>query len=458
MEEVVDRIAGLIARRAPRYLITANLDFATLAAEDLELQRIFVEAELVVCDGTPLVWASRLAGRPLRERVAGSDLVPRLAEEGRRRGWKIFLLGGDPGSLERAQANMAERYPGLAVTGYSPPFARFHDMDHAEIADRIRAAAPDLLFVAFGCPKQEKWIYAHYRELGVPVSIGVGATVDFLAGKVRRAPSWLGRLGLEWVFRLAQEPRRLAGRYARNLKFLAAQLFREREVVFSRPSPAAPDGVGAERENGGVTVIRWTGALVAANCGALEQPPAGRPFVVDLAAVTQIDSTGLGALLGLIRRGWASGGPGVLCAPSEPVRRLLAVTRLERVLPIAPDLAAAHQRLSAETVRGALRPVTDAAEASIHFALPANVVGDNAAALGAAVAAEWEAHPAARELQLDFGATRFMDSTGLGFVLRCRKLVDARPGAKLTFHHLPDAVRNVIRVSRLEQVLGLPPA
>src|SRR5262249_32142031 len=173
--------------------------------------------QLVLCDGTPLVWASRLLGQPLPERVAGADLVPELIRLSARRKHRLFFLGATEDSAVQAVANVHARYPHLEIAHYSPPFRPLHEMDHAEILKRIRAAEPDVLLVAFGCPKAEKWIAMHYRDLGVPVAIGVGATIDFLAGRVKRAPVWMQRSGLEWVFRLIQEPRRLCGRYAKDL-------------------------------------------------------------------------------------------------------------------------------------------------------------------------------------------------------------------------------------------------
>lgn len=455
MEETLTRVAEMVRRRTPCFVVTANLDFATQAARDVELQRIFVEAELVVCDGTPLVWASRLTGKPLRERVAGSDLVPRLAAMGAAPGWKLFLLGGDAGSLAAAIANLETAYPGLRVSGYSPPFKRFHEMDHGDILRRIQEAAPDVLLVAFGCPKQEKWIYAHYRTAGVPVSIGVGATVDFLAGKVRRAPGWLGKLGLEWVYRLAQEPRRLLGRYAGNLTFLASQMWRERSAIFRPPGIAAPGAVCHSQADDDFQTLFWKGQLVAATLAQLEPPSLAKPFVIDLSNVTVIDSSGLGHLLGTLRRGWAAGQAGCFCAPSDPVLHILAVTRLDRVVPVAVGMAGARELLAQERVHWYLRPIVDSVEGSIYFVMPRKLVGANAGTCGDAVTREWETRPDLRKLFLDLGATDFMDSSGLGLLIRCRRLIESRSGASLELLHLQPNVRNVIQVARMDTLLGV---
>lgn len=458
MDETIDWIARMVERRTPSYLVTANLDFATQAACDVELQRILIEAELVLCDGTPLVWTSRLTGRPLRERVAGSDLVPRLAERAARDGWRIYLLGGEPRSVEEAGRNLSARYPGLVIAGaYSPPFAALHEFDHADIAARIAEAKPDILLVAFGCPKQEKWIYAHYRELGVPCSIGVGATIDFLAGKVRRAPAWIGTLGLEWVYRLAQEPKRLLGRYAKDLLFLFRQILRERKAIL-RPAPEALETPAQRSEAVGedeVEVIFWKGPVTAATVAHLGMPTYKKPFIIDLSLVTLVDSRGLGHLLRTLRQAWASGGVGCYCSPSDKVRSVLELTRLDRVIPVVKGMADARNLIVREREGAFLRPVLDPAERSMLLVLPQRLMNDNASDCAASVVREWEARPALRLLRLDLGATKLMDSSGLGFLLRCQRLVGEREGGRLQLLNLSANVRNVIAVARLEKLLGV---
>jgi len=173
---------------------------------------------MILADGMPLVWASR--GR-LPERVAGSDLVPALCERAATKGYRVFLLGAAPGVADEAARRLCARHPTLVIAGTAaPPFRELTVQEHADLFEQIRAARPDLMFVAFGQPKGELWVAEHSRALGVPVTAQVGATLDFLAGRVRRAPRWLQRLGLEWAYRLFLEPRRLVSRYARNGWFL----------------------------------------------------------------------------------------------------------------------------------------------------------------------------------------------------------------------------------------------
>lgn len=227
LRETVSRIEGMIASRRSHYVVTANVDFLAVARRDLELQHILLNAHLVLCDGTPLVWASRLFGNPLPERVAGADVVPELIRVAAEKKYRLFFLGATEESNTQAIARLRAQFPDLEIGHYSPPFRPLHELDNAEIIRRIRAAKPDLLFVAFGCPKAEKWLATHYAELGVPVAIGVGATIDFLAGRVKRAPLWMQHGGVEWIYRLCQEPRRLFQRYATDLWFFGRAVVRQ---------------------------------------------------------------------------------------------------------------------------------------------------------------------------------------------------------------------------------------
>jgi exopolysaccharide biosynthesis WecB/TagA/CpsF family protein len=235
LEQAADRIESMVAGGGSHYVVTPNVDFLLKLRGDVELHRVLASADLILCDGTPLVWASQLLGDPLPGRVAGSDLIPCLLRRATERQWRIFLLGGVPEVAVEAAKRIAEMHPSLpAVTFYSPPFGKLAEMNNDDIADRVRAARPDIVLVCFGCPKQEKWISRHGAALGVPVMIGAGGTIDFLAGRMARAPSWMRRSGTEWLFRLMQEPRRLARRYADDLFFFApailAQFLRSKAV------------------------------------------------------------------------------------------------------------------------------------------------------------------------------------------------------------------------------------
>ena len=197
------------------WVITPNLDHLHRYGRDSAFAGFFAQASLVLADGMPLVWASRLQGTPLPQRVAGSSLIWTLSEAAGRENRSIFLLGGEPGTAESAGQILAGRYPGLRITGTACPLLGF-EKDPAQmqlLREQLIAAAPDIIFVALGSPKQERLIAALQAELPRAWWLGVGISFSFVCGTVRRAPRWMQRCGLEWVHRLVQEPRRLAKRY-----------------------------------------------------------------------------------------------------------------------------------------------------------------------------------------------------------------------------------------------------
>ncbi len=198
--QAVDVVMDQIEQRRPSYVITANLHYAMLTHQVPRLAEINKRAAFVVADGAPLVWASYLSKAPLPERVPGSDLIYGLCEEAAAREYGVYLLGGCPGVAAEAGRRLSRLYPGLRVVGAtSPPLRELSDVESGELIESIRAAKPDLLFVAFGQPKGELWIADHCHAIDVPVSIQVGAAFDFVAGHVRRAPRGLQRIGMEWA-------------------------------------------------------------------------------------------------------------------------------------------------------------------------------------------------------------------------------------------------------------------
>jgi N-acetylglucosaminyldiphosphoundecaprenol N-acetyl-beta-D-mannosaminyltransferase len=226
--QAMDEVERLIADRTPGFFITANLHYAMLTARDSRLPAVNDRARFIVADGMPLVWASRWRTAQLPERVTGSDMVPALCERAAQRGWRIYLLGGAAGIGDEAAAKLREKYPTLQIVGLeAPPFRPPTPEEHTQLLQRIRASQADLLFVAFGQPKGELWLVENMEATGVPVSVQVGATLNFLAGHVKRAPRWIQRLGIEWIYRLYAEPTRLLGRYWSNGWFALRMLLRD---------------------------------------------------------------------------------------------------------------------------------------------------------------------------------------------------------------------------------------
>jgi N-acetylglucosaminyldiphosphoundecaprenol N-acetyl-beta-D-mannosaminyltransferase len=214
LTDAMGRIRAFLRNGAPHQIVTVNLDFLTIAQKDARFRDTINTSDLAVADGMPLVWLSRLRGRPLPQRVTGVELVDRCAALAAERHESVYLLGAGPGIGEAAARELQDRHPGLEIAGvHAPPFRPLTDDEDERIVESIRAAAPAFLFVAFGAPRQDLWIRTHLDRLGVPVAMGVGCVLDLLAGAVRRAPLWVQRGGLEWTYRLAHEPRRLWRRY-----------------------------------------------------------------------------------------------------------------------------------------------------------------------------------------------------------------------------------------------------
>jgi N-acetylglucosaminyldiphosphoundecaprenol N-acetyl-beta-D-mannosaminyltransferase len=229
MLQLVD---GLIDRAAPGYFITANLHYAMLTDRESRLAEVNRRAAFLVADGMPLVWYSRLLGRPLPERVTGADSIYRLCQQAARRGHRVFLLGGAPEVARQAAENLRRLSPGLRIVGIETPMlSELSPQEHARLIRRIRHARPDLLFVAFGQPRGELWLAENVDALGVPACVQVGASFDFVAGRVARAPKWMRRIGAEWTYRIWREPRRMVPRYFADAVFLVKAVLRD---VFGR--------------------------------------------------------------------------------------------------------------------------------------------------------------------------------------------------------------------------------
>lgn len=245
-DEAVELVDALVRRRQPSYFITANLNYAMLSHRDSRLAGINQRAAFITADGMPLVWYAQLLGRPLPGRVTGIDLTYRLCALAASRGYRLFLLGGEPGVARQAAENLCRLYPGLQIAGVaSPTLGQLTPDAHAALLEEIRQSRADILLAAFGQPKGELWLDANCQALGVPVCAQLGATLDFLAGNVRRAPRRMQRLGLEWIYRMTSDPRRLGPRYARNIAFLMGAVCRDLRNHFR----GGPNGEASRRQD-----------------------------------------------------------------------------------------------------------------------------------------------------------------------------------------------------------------
>ncbi|MEY2959228.1 MAG: hypothetical protein RLZZ01_1796 [Actinomycetota bacterium] len=218
MSASVDRVFQIVDRRRPTQHVVLNAAKVVDMERRPELREVVGRCGMVNADGASVVWASRILGRPVPERVTGIDLFGELIERAASTGHSVFLLGASDDVVGETRRRLEARHPGLRVVGARNGFWT----DDRAVVEEVRAADPDLLFVALPSPRKEFWLAEHLDDLGVPFVMGVGGTFDVVAGRVRRAPRWAQRLGAEWVFRLAQEPRRMWRRYlVGNARFAA---------------------------------------------------------------------------------------------------------------------------------------------------------------------------------------------------------------------------------------------
>jgi len=363
MQEVLNAVEAAIAEGGFHQIATANVDFLINSVRDEELRETLLRCDIVLADGMPLVWASHLLGAELKERVTGVDLVPQLARLSAEQGYRIFLLGASEESSAGTAAWMAENAPGACIAGrYCPDHQPLEEMDHKEILSRIEEARPDILLVAFGSPKQEKWLAMHRHLLNVPVCIGVGGSFDFLSGKSRRAPLWMQHYSLEWLYRAIQDPSRLGKRYAKNLvgllRYLPIQIVAV-GMQLRRHSPAQI----THQSVGTTKVLRIVGNFTGALLSRFEADVrsaivSGSHIVLDMSSTASIGADALGTLIRLVadarrrkRELWVTGlHPFLLW--------VVRGARLGRSFRMAPHVAEALRRIEPESLP-ALQPGKD---------------------------------------------------------------------------------------------------
>jgi N-acetylglucosaminyldiphosphoundecaprenol N-acetyl-beta-D-mannosaminyltransferase len=401
-----------------------------------------------------------LLGNPLPERVAGSDLVPLLIDLAAERNYRLFFLGASEESSRQAVANLRKSHPGLALAGfYSPPFNPLLEMDHDEIRRRILQAKPDLLFVSFGCPKQEKWIAMHYRHLGVPVAVGVGGTIDLLTGQLKRAPRWMRRTGSEWIFRLVQEPQRLFRRYLKDLWVFGWAILSQWWRLQAGQSRSWSRLVSAKHTQAGTSwqCVKAPGRLdlLAVESDALKVEGIledGRDCFLEMSEVGFIDSTGVGLLIRLQKQLRALGRQLVLQEPSATVRGALGVMHLQEVFACVQDYEAALELLEARCHETQVNVSLRADGTLAVFTWQGEVTAANAEEVWRQTRAQLLS-VASSGFIVDISRVRFIDSSGLSVMVRTRKLARQR-GIDLVFKDLQPAVRNVLRLARLEGILA----
>jgi N-acetylglucosaminyldiphosphoundecaprenol N-acetyl-beta-D-mannosaminyltransferase len=462
--EAVEWTRQRVVSGRPAYIATANMDFIMQAWRDPELQRILLEADLVVADGIPIVWLSRLMGPGLKGRVTGSDLVPRLAELAAREGFSLFGLGGAPGVAEKAAARLVERYPGLRIAGcYSPPKADILTMNNPEILARLESAAPDILLVAFGAPKQEKWVNLHIRQWRVPVAMGVGGSLDFLAGAQKRAPRFVQTLALEWLWRMLSDPRRLFGRYVANLSFLSTVVFK---LLFMRYAPAfsgrRPPATPSELERLARLNARHLAFPPASGAGPWERFVAeciteaqSRVLVMDLGKRPWLNSRELGVLLDLSRISRSAERRLYVLAPHARVERLLRFIRLDRYINLAVTAAEVIQHLEERRDSGVNGSILVGPDRQLAVVLPAELTAANVEAFRIRFNDAWKELEDRHDpggVTVNASAVEFLDSAALGFLVAVRKRTEQSRVTFRCFGFRAAALRT-LELARLESLV-----
>ena len=205
-EEALTQIENFIADGNPHQVVTANAEIIYQANRNEKMRNVINQAQMVTADGSGVVWASKQLGRPLRQRVTGIDLVNSICEQSARKGWKLYILGSAPGVAATAAVNIRQKFPGCNIVGTHHGY--FNAKEEKQIVAELLQLQPDVLFVALGAPKQEYWIAGHMAQLQIPVSMGIGGSMDVLSGNVKRAPRWMQKMSLEWLYRLLIQPTR----------------------------------------------------------------------------------------------------------------------------------------------------------------------------------------------------------------------------------------------------------
>ena len=345
MEETLAKIGEFVREGSYHQIATANVDFLVHAIDNQEYREILCRCDLVVADGMPVVIASRLLGSPLRERVTGADLVPLLAMLK----YRIFLLGASPDVAEAA-ANRMELLGANVVGRLSPPIAPLSRFDNDSILAEIEKANPEILMVALGSPKQELWLNQNRHRLKVPVCIGVGGSLDFLAGTVSRAPEWMQKTGLEWVYRIWAEPRRLAKRYVKGAVWMA-RYFTVQLAVSLSMRRVGPELVVDGETIGSVNILSASGMMTGPKLAQLNEAASaatanGGPLVIDLTEVSYLGADGLRTLTGLVRNAASKGSDMWLAGAPPAISRTLKASRCDSLFRAVPTVFQALRQAS----------------------------------------------------------------------------------------------------------------
>ncbi len=437
------------------YIATPNLDFVMKAVEDPELYRILAEADMVIADGMPIVWLSKELGPELPERVAGSDLVYSLAKGAAPSGKKLFTLGGKEGVPEKAGQLLCEQNPGLQLAGaYSPPLADLLEMDHDSILSRLEESKPDMLYVAFGAPKQEKWINMHVHSWKVPLALGIGGSLDFIAGAQTRAPAWMQKSGTEWIWRLGTNPKRLWKRYSSNFFFLMNARKKIRSIR-DLPHQAAEK---LKLNSADAARIREWSWQAAADFSEAEKQVSdiqrssadSQALLINLQPCEWLSSLELGVLLSLGRWGKQQQIPVLVGGLSERLRKWIQFNNLDQLL---------QEIRTQDELQKSILPVSparaeiDPREGLLELIPPPEITAARLPEWKEQLQPSLDALPKAiNRVELNCRELRFLDSAGIGYLVAIRHQLDKR-GCSFQLRHVSGAPMATLKISRVDRLL-----
>ncbi len=361
MDEALNRIEDFVAAGRVtgkgHQIATINADFVVQSLHDAELRHILQEADMATADGMPLVWSARLLGVPLEKRVTGADMVPALAERAAQKGYSIYFLGAAPGVAEKAAKILQQQYPGLKIAGIASPSPEAVQKGDPAIIAACKAAKPDILLVAFGNPKQEKWIYTHAQALGIPVMIGVGGTFDFIAGVTKRAPQWMQKSGLEWSYRLLQQPGRLWKRYTTDFFGFGYFFLWQWWVMRKKGSPSTLLPTSELLTMRETVIMNVQGRLDRSNQDVFAEKAyralAEQPhLIINLEQTEFLDSSVIGTLVALCKQAREKGGNLWLMNVPPPINQVFVLLRLNQFFDVCQSIEETHQeRRSTRTAK-----------------------------------------------------------------------------------------------------------
>lgn len=428
LAETLTLAGEMIVSPQPHYATTVGVDFLAAAMDDVELRRILFDAHLVMAEDKTVVWASKILGNPLPGCVTVPHLIPELLKRAEEKKWRVFLLGADSAVAAKVQ----ERHPKLPLVGaFAPPDQPLLEMDHADIRRRLHAAKPDILLVALGSPKQEKWINMNYREAGVPFVLGAGMSFDFLTGEGRNV-------------------RRPGKQFSKFIRAILRQWWRLR----AKKSGLPVAGPNVMPDPFGNLVIRAPVRLDAAEAQAAQvewlRAVENSHVMFDLTDTVFADSTGIGALIRLRRRSRELGWQFFLIAPRPQVEAALKLMKLDEFFTIQASVAGA--RIVMESAQGASAVTSGVMETELQIRWTGEVTALNAIELGVYTESELSQVTPGMTVVIDLSRVTFVDSTGIGLMVRFKKNLRRRD-INLKFSGAVASVRNVVRQTQLEEFL-----